>query len=205
MGTAIQQRPPVSANAEQISKIFSQSVYFEIPRFQRSYAWDVDEYSDFWQDILHAYRNGGAHVHFLGAMVFARHPSRPSVYVLDGQQRLTTLMLLVAAMRNAVVGLEIDEEKLLEEDLAASLRVTVTIDGKAQRVPRLRANRQDRECFEQLVLDGKLKNAKHDSHRLMKKAYDYLVAQLDGLGEGSLERYDRIASLWNAIGTCQPQ
>ncbi|MBK8539112.1 MAG: DUF262 domain-containing protein [Ardenticatenia bacterium] len=199
MVTVSQQRPPVSANEEQISKIFSQSTYFEIPRFQRSYAWDVDEYSDFWEDISRADRNGGDHVHFLGAMVFARNPTRPSVYVLDGQQRLTTLMLLVAAMHKAVVGLDVDPEKLLTEDLAAALRVTVTIDGKAQRVRRLRANRQDRECFEQLVVDGKLKNPKHESHRLMKKAYDYLITQVGELGVGPLERYERIASLWATI------
>lgn len=201
MGNGYQKHPPVSANEEQISRVFTQSKYFEIPRFQRSYAWDVDEYSDFWEDIVHAHSNGPAHVHFLGAMVFARHPTRPSVYVLDGQQRLTTLMLLVAAMHRAVVGLDVDmdQKKFLEEDLATSLRVTVTIEGKTQRLPRLRANRQDRECFEQLIADGKMKNTKHDSHRLMKRAYDYLTVQIDALGTGPLARYERIAALWPTI------
>lgn len=199
MKEAMGQRPPVSANEEQLSKIFTNNLYFEVPRFQRNYAWDVDEYSEFWQDVQRAYRDGTRPVHFLGAMVFARNPLRPSLYVLDGQQRLTTLMLLVAAMRHTILPLEVDDEGILEEELANALRVTVTIEGKAQRVRRLRANRQDRDCFEQLLAIGKPEKVKHESHRLMKKAYDYLAAQVASLSDDPYERRQRVAALFDSI------
>lgn len=69
---------------------------FVIPRFQRSYSWEQDQISQFWQDVLDAY--GSAY--FIGSMV-VYEKGRSSVAVVDGQQRLTTITILLCAIRDA--------------------------------------------------------------------------------------------------------
>lgn len=67
---------------------------FRIPPYQRPYAWTSDQVDDLWDDLIDNLDGG----HFLGSLVLAAEDeSRPQV--IDGQQRLTTLMLLMAALR----------------------------------------------------------------------------------------------------------
>lgn len=67
---------------------------FRIPPYQRPYAWTSDQIDDLWSDLVDNVDGG----HFLGSLVLsAEDESRP--LVIDGQQRLTTLMLLMTALR----------------------------------------------------------------------------------------------------------
>lgn len=67
---------------------------FRIPPYQRPYAWTFDQVDDLWDDLIDNLEGG----HFLGSLVLAAEDdARPQV--IDGQQRLTTLMLLMAALR----------------------------------------------------------------------------------------------------------
>lgn len=70
--------------------------YFKIPRFQRPYSWEVDEVQTFWDDVV----NGNADEYFIGSMV-AYLISKPYYGIVDGQQRLTTITLMLAVLRNA--------------------------------------------------------------------------------------------------------
>lgn len=198
------QRPPVSANEEQLSNLFSERYYYEMPRFQRAYAWDIDEYADFWSDIERAMDGGVSHVHFLGAMVFARNPRQPAVQVLDGQQRITTLMLMIAAMKSVLLDLPDEPEyaetrESLIDDLKGALHVSVTHGGRATRVLRLKANRQDKPCFDALLRSEPVTAYKMDSHRLMKKAYDFLRSKVILLGANPKDQLDGVATLWATL------
>jgi uncharacterized protein with ParB-like and HNH nuclease domain len=77
--------------------------YFEIPRFQREYSWDKENVEDFWNDAI---VNSGPE-YFIGSMVV--YKSGTDTYkVVDGQQRMTTITLLLAALREALKSLEHD-------------------------------------------------------------------------------------------------
>ena len=82
---------------------FKQSV---IPLFQRPYEWKQREWEALWQDILERYQAEKDFSHFMGAIVTMPAKSVPvgvSKYmVIDGQQRLTTLSLLLCAIRDAL-------------------------------------------------------------------------------------------------------
>jgi uncharacterized protein with ParB-like and HNH nuclease domain len=68
---------------------------FHIPPYQRPYAWTSDQIDDLWEDLI-ANIEGG---HFLGSLVLSSEDEmRPQV--IDGQQRLTTLMLLLSVLRD---------------------------------------------------------------------------------------------------------
>lgn len=80
---------------------------FVIPVFQRDYSWKAKEHcARLWRDVIRAGRSLTPDQHFLGAIVCipaADHAmSFPRSLVIDGQQRLTTLMLLLTAVRDFV-------------------------------------------------------------------------------------------------------
>lgn len=94
----------IEANDKEIQDIFSLG-YFQIPRFQRPYSWEKDEVENFWNDVI----NENADNYFIGSMVVYQ-AKKPYFGIVDGQQRLTTITLMLAAIRNAFLA--IGEEKL---------------------------------------------------------------------------------------------
>ena len=69
---------------------------FAIPVFQRVYSWNARQCEELWDDCLQAGDTGEPH--FMGLVLYAPDPDGGGVLgVIDGQQRLTTLSLLIAA------------------------------------------------------------------------------------------------------------
>ncbi|WP_322411714.1 DUF262 domain-containing HNH endonuclease family protein [Microbacterium invictum] len=84
--------------------------YYVIPRFQRPYSWEATNLDDFWRDIVFDNSVG----YFIGPMVAWRESGSPIRRLVDGQQRLTTISIMFAVIR--------DELKALgEETLAAGV------------------------------------------------------------------------------------
>jgi hypothetical protein len=80
-----------------IEDLLTGSDYYVIPRFQRPYSWDSGNLDEFWRDTIEDNDIG----YFIGPMVAWR--SRPGqLAVVDGQQRLTTVTLLLAVLRDAL-------------------------------------------------------------------------------------------------------
>lgn len=73
------------------------SSFYKIPRFQRPYSWERENVEDFWTDV---FVNSGAD-YFIGSMVVYQPEHSDTASVVDGQQRLTTITMLLAAIRNA--------------------------------------------------------------------------------------------------------
>lgn len=90
-------------------KFLNGTKQFQIPIYQRTYSWTVRECAQLWADICHAATDERVSGHFVGSIVHVQdglyHPgSVPSFLVIDGQQRLTTLMLLIGALAKAIDG-----------------------------------------------------------------------------------------------------
>ncbi|MEZ6036999.1 MAG: DUF262 domain-containing HNH endonuclease family protein [Planctomycetota bacterium] len=80
-------------------KLIGNGLSYRIPRFQRDYSWTQDEWEDLWQDLLHARRRGEP-AHYMGYLVLQSSDDK-TFDVIDGQQRLTTISILVlAALKN---------------------------------------------------------------------------------------------------------
>jgi uncharacterized protein with ParB-like and HNH nuclease domain len=101
---------PMKANAAPLLAIFEKKLRLEVPLFQRQYVWKRDQqWEPLWEDIgrkFTEYLEGrkDAPVHFLGAMVLDQKQT-PTTHVekrqiIDGQQRLTTLQIFLAAFRD---------------------------------------------------------------------------------------------------------
>lgn len=100
----------MKANAVPLLAIFEKKMRLEVPLFQRQYVWSKEQqWEPLWKDISRKfteYLEGrkDAPVHFLGAMVLDQKQT-PTTHVerrqvIDGQQRLTTLQLFLAAFRD---------------------------------------------------------------------------------------------------------
>ena len=84
-----------------IQKLF-QSAFYKIPRFQRPYSWDKGNVEDFWADNVASANTG----HFIGSMVlYSANNSNQDLFVVDGQQRLTTITIFLAALRDTLAEL----------------------------------------------------------------------------------------------------
>ena len=75
------------------SELLSNGVKYTVPRFQRDYSWEQEQWEDLWADIEGLYQEG---FHYMGYIVLQRK-NQMDFEVIDGQQRLVTLSLLVLA------------------------------------------------------------------------------------------------------------
>lgn len=75
--------------------------FFHIPRFQRPYSWDDDNINEFWDDLI---ANKGDD-YFIGSMVVYKK-SKQQFGVVDGQQRLTTITILLCVIRDSFTSLK---------------------------------------------------------------------------------------------------
>lgn len=80
---------------KEVKEILS-SDFYQIPRFQRPYSWDRENISEFWNDAIEESDQD----YFIGAVVAFK--GKDGVYgIVDGQQRLTTITIMLCAIRNA--------------------------------------------------------------------------------------------------------
>lgn len=74
--------------------------FYRIPRYQRPYSWTPEQILEFWNDaVVH-----NADTHFIGSMVVFEDRSSGRFEIVDGQQRLTTITMMLAATRDAFEG-----------------------------------------------------------------------------------------------------
>lgn len=74
-------------------KEFFNGRYFEIPKYQRGYAWEKPNIRDLFEDIQEAIEVDASH--YIGTLVLSRSEKKDVYYVVDGQQRITTLSMII--------------------------------------------------------------------------------------------------------------
>lgn len=95
-------------------KLIGNGLTYRIPRFQRDYSWTDAEWEDLWSDIMGTIEPSGEPAHYMGYLVLQSQDEK-SFDVIDGQQRLTTLSLIVLAVLKNLQRL-IDENKNPEQN-----------------------------------------------------------------------------------------
>ncbi|MFI5674343.1 GmrSD restriction endonuclease domain-containing protein [Streptomyces cellulosae] len=104
---------------------------FQVPLYQRTYSWTEKHLKQLWSDILEQAQlleseEEKASTHFLGSVVLAPSPQNEATFprwlVVDGQQRLTTLSLALAAIRDHVADTAPDEAERINEEYLINKR-----------------------------------------------------------------------------------
>jgi len=95
------------ANAAKFLGFLHKSTQFVIPIYQRNYSWNEKQCEQLWNDIVRVGSNDDVTVHFVGSIVYVEDgislvTSHASLLVIDGQQRLTTVTLILEALARAI-------------------------------------------------------------------------------------------------------
>lgn len=124
------------AQGKTVMSLINSHRTFSIPRFQRDFSWDKHNYDEFYRDILNqlSFTNNEIEVekYFLGNMIFLGSKDEKIVEVIDGQQRLTTITIVLAAIRNKLLSIDSKEAK----DIANTTQneyIIKSIDGQTYR------------------------------------------------------------------------
>ena len=94
-----------------LRKILGNGVTYAVPKFQRDYSWESENWDDFWQDIENLYKNMET-AHYMGYLVFQTFDNK-AYSIIDGQQRITTISILIMT---ALKRLKYLEEKNIEPE-----------------------------------------------------------------------------------------
>lgn len=115
----------LEAHDKLIREIFEGSYQFEIPDYQRPYAWPIEQAEELFDDLISAMQDaqttGATSQYFLGSIVLIKNDREPKASVVDGQQRLTTLTILFAALRAEMPSASDDITDFLYKKGKASL------------------------------------------------------------------------------------
>lgn len=173
----------MQAGDVKLGKVFSNDHVNVIPLFQRPYIWDRDEnWAPLWRDVcraalgVEADRIKGAQepsdAYFLGAVVIhqrVKHPQRlDSSHIIDGQQRMTTLQVLFAAMR-AVAAARGQDKTAAQCTALLENREEVLDEEFPEDRYKVRPLPQDRDAFHWAVRrPDEVVAPPDDNHRLVR-------------------------------------
>lgn len=145
-----------------------------IPLFQRPYSWDKSNWKALWDDVMDQYAEEDRTSHFMGAIVTVPARSVPvgvtKHQVIDGQQRLTTLAILLMAIRRVARGMGDTTTEAIIGDLLVNRHYQAPDDLK------LMPTQLDRGCYNALVYEKDLE--RFGESRLVQ-AFNFFLEQIE--------------------------
>lgn len=188
----------VEAKSLSLGEVLSERYPLSVPRYQRSYAWQSDAVSHFVQDIKEMLDSpAGETSHFFGGVVCIHHINnqkvRPTSYeVVDGQQRLATVMLALSCVVEAAITIETDYAStdkhsaqravILRDDTLDEYMNWVDSDvsaGTKETRTRLELSKSDNPVFQALIKLKTPPNLDRESHRLLANSRRLLKKMVD--------------------------
>lgn len=114
----------MQASETRLQEIIEGTKQYVVPLFQRCYSWEKSHWELLWEDIMELYSSENLYPHFMGSMVTMQTESLPEgvtkFLLIDGQQRLTTIFILLAVLRDKAslqekqnIALEINDRFLV--------------------------------------------------------------------------------------------
>lgn len=158
-------------------------IQYVVPLFQRPYSWGEEQWGKLWDDLIEVYEMAEPANHFIGSVVtqqITTSPEGASRYTLiDGQQRMTSLFILLSVIRNVAQERENDSDPELVEEILVSSLINKFVKGDGQN--KLLPTQRDREDFFS-VMNGQVP----ESDSAIGKAATYFAKALDnGDSEGN--------------------
>ena len=133
-----------------LRKLIGNGLTYKIPRFQRDYSWEVEQWEDLWADIMASLQDGPS-AHYMGYLVLQSMDDK-AFDVIDGQQRLTTATLIILAVLKNIQRL-IDAGDEAEANTQRLNQIRQTYIGYLDPVtlvsrPKLSLNRNNNDYFQ---------------------------------------------------------
>ena len=135
-----------------IKTLFTESL-FQVPDYQRPYSWEDEHVEQLWRDIYDSYTHGDKN-YFLGSVITVEQENGNREDIVDGQQRLTTLMILFCVIRDIYpdINKDIDPEKDTQAITIKTLETCIKdVEGR-RRIHHLEPQFVDRNDFATVIL-----------------------------------------------------
>ena len=159
-------------------KLMGNGLVYRVPMFQRDYSWTEQEWDDLWQDLVAMLEPGGEQGHYMGYLVLQSGDER-NYDIIDGQQRMTTLSLLVLAILSSLqrlveLGVEADDNRRRTEELRKTYigyLDPVTLIA----TPKLKLNRHNDQYYQTYLvpLERRPRRNLKASEHLLRKGFEW--------------------------------
>lgn len=162
---------------------------FLIPPFQRNYTWSTEQCEELFDDIIASIKKEKSH--YIGNIVyFVGKDSSASFlqYILvDGQQRITSILLLLSAIRNHLPDNDFDK-------MAIDKKYLTNEFGTEKFKVKLKQTESDEVIFDKILLGSQLTEEEHNSN--LFKNFEYFNNRLNDLSDDGVD----IKQFYNAVG-----
>lgn len=168
-----------------LNDLLSKDRTYSVPKYQRNYSWDEDQWEDLWSDIEDLEKSN--YPHFMGSIVLQETKDVKNIDIIDGQQRLSTLSIFIAAVIVYIDDLvkkdkdkinnekrkEIFNKKYLGYESSTTLKI----------VPKLTLNKTNNNFFTTYIINQNIPDkptlADADkSNLLLHKAFDFFQKKI---------------------------
>jgi len=172
-----------------IKEILDKEYFFRVPEYQRPYSWDSDNFEELISDLLETDHN---QEYFLGTIVL-HHKKQEEIYdIVDGQQRMTTLMILFACLRDKI------EDDSYKQNIQNKIKQT---ENKVDGIPeKIRIEVRDKQIFRELISEINGTTIEKDIKHLPEPEWRYVKAieifnsHLSNLNQAELEKFSQFLS-----------
>lgn len=196
----------INVNKYPVSQMFDpdSKVVFEIPKYQREYTWGYREWGALFDDLID--NDDG---YFLGSIICISSATdsinAPKFEVVDGQQRLTTLSLFLAALYTILN----ENKDLLDEDQQSDILqlkrklVLKKTQSDIRVVPQVQGNNRDDYLglFARIGLIPKRPSPKFAGHRRIEKAYQYFKKRITAIMNRTPEKIPAMFRVLDKVNT----
>lgn len=183
----------MKANEANLLKFLRKSPQCVIPIYQRNYSWAEDQCQQLWSDLLRAGRDEKIKGHFIGSIVYVERglstvTTQEALLVIDGQQRLTTSTLLIAALAEHFEAHQLPE--LLDSFSARKLRnyYLLNPDENGERHYKLILSETDKETLlailQKAPMPTEVSSRIEQNYKLFQTLIDRNKAELEAICQG---------------------
>lgn len=176
-----------------LTQLLDGAKQFIVPIFQRDYSWGTKHCQQLWNDILRVGSDHATRAHFLGSVVYIaaedNQAAIPRWLVIDGQQRLTTVTLLLTALRDRLKA-EPTEGEVLPSPEEIEDRFLRNRHGRGERKSKLMLRRADNDALMAMMSCKELSDG---SAEAVRENYEFFQERLADADVGQV--YAGIAKL----------
>ena len=161
---------------------------FIIPPFQRNYAWSINQCEELFSDIVDSYYKNNSH--YIGNIVYYEGANNSASFnefiLIDGQQRITSILLLLLAIHNKLPNNDYNKQAIYNRYLTNSI-------GPEKRRVKLKQTENDEDIFDKIVQNQSLTEDEKKSK--IFENYNYFMQKLD-----EIEKNIPLLDFYNTIG-----
>jgi hypothetical protein len=174
----------IKAAEKALKDVFCDHYVFRIPPYQRPYSWTTEQAGELLDDLIWAAgddKPAERPPYFLGSIVVIKNPNYPEAEVVDGQQRLTTLTILMSVLRELAGSIE------AKSNIEIFLRQKGNPLLNTKDIPRLTVRQRDadffRKCIQEGAAGGVLEAADTDARQRMISNRNFFREALSKMSE----------------------